>query len=85
MKLHMDIISSIVRKIDTGAALEYEFLFEGQNRVTAKCMNDPDKKVLEIPPSHKNIWRQPEHGANSKRFRKKTPSGMCDNALVDVV
>lgn len=63
MKYHMDIISSIVREIDTGAALEYEFLFAARNGVTAKCMNDPDKEVLEIPRSHKNVWRQPEHGA----------------------
>lgn len=37
-KWHMDSISSIIRSINTGAVLEYAFLFAEQNGVTAKCM-----------------------------------------------
>ena len=43
MKLHLDSISSIIHSIDTGAALEYEFLFVAQNGVTAEhcTLNKP--------------------------------------------
>ena len=75
MKRHMDSVSSIIRSIDTGAALEYTFLFAAQNGVTAKCMNDKNKKVLKIPQSHKDVWRQLDHGGvpNEQEIAKGFP------------
>ena len=76
MKWHMDSVSSIIRSINTGAALEYKFLFAAQNRVTAKCMNDKNKKVLKIPQSHKDVWRQLDHGGvpNEREIAKGSVS-----------
>ena len=61
MKQYMKAISESIRSIDIGAALEYQFMVLAQNGVTATCMKDT-RKMLEIPPSHMDFWRQSCYG-----------------------